>query len=94
LDSASYIGFQYLSSQPANIYAIQLSGYASGCKFHGLTLGDKKQLVATKLGTPDLVSHQQFHEKEATILSYPANNLSVLFWDDKLSSIRIWGHVE
>lgn len=93
-DSIAYVGFQYLSSQPSTIYAIQLSGYSSGYKFQGLTLGDKKQLVWAKLGTPDQVSHQQFHEKEATILSYPANNLSVLFWDDKLGSIRIWGHVE
>lgn len=89
-DSSTYLGFQYLETQGNPIYAIQLSGKKVDRKFYGLNLGDNESKLKSTFGKPDTILTQDFNDKVAVTWKYEKFNLSVLFIDKKIESLRIW----
>ena len=89
LDSTTHIGFIY----PYNsneIYAIQLTGEATSKGFRDLNLGSKSTDVFAVFGTPDQIDRQEFNDDSVSIYFYQDKNISFVFDDDKLNSIKIW----
>lgn len=93
-DSSSYVGFQYLPTKPNEINAIQISGTISDRPFYGTNLGDNEKKIISAFGKPDTLLTQDFNNKEVKIWKYIKLNLSILFRDKQVESIRIWDDYE
>ena len=93
-DSSTYIGFQYLPSKPKEINAIQLSGTETQRPFYGINLNDNENKIISVFGKPDTLLTQDFNDKDVKIWKYIKLNLSILFRDKQVESIRIWDDYE
>jgi len=93
-DSSTYVGFQYIPAKPKEIYAIQLSGNNTDRLFHGINLKDSEKKLISVFGNPDTLIFQEFNEQKAEIWKYVRLNLSILFVNKKIESIRIWDDYE
>lgn len=93
-DSSTYVGFQYIPSKPKEINAIQLSGDNTERLFYGINLKDSEKKLTSVFGKPDTLIFQEFNDKKAEIWKYIKLNLSILFVDKKIESIRIWDDYE
>lgn len=89
-DSSTYVGFQYLPTKPKEINAIQISGTTTDRPFYGINLGDNEKKIISAFGKPDTLLTQEFNDKEVKIWKYIKLNLSILFRDNQVESIRIW----
>lgn len=93
-DSSTYVGFQYLPPKPKEINAIQLSGNKVDRLFYGINLKDSENKLISVFGRPDTLINQEFDGKKGEIWKYIKLNLSILFLDKKIESIRIWDDYE
>lgn len=89
-DSSTYVAFQYIPTKPKEINAIQISGTKTDRPFYGINLGDKEKKIISAFGKPDTLLTQEFNNKQVKIWKYINLNLSILFRDKKVESIRIW----
>ena len=88
-DSSTHVAFQFLPHRD-EIYSIQLTGTKNSIDFYGINLGDKTELVESKFDKPDTIFVVEFYGEEVHTWKYFNKNLSFVFKDSKLNSIKIW----
>ncbi len=89
-DSSTCVVFQYSPRKPKEIFAIQLSGTKTDRLYYGIQLGDSEEKTISVFGKPDTIMNQEFNNNKEKLLKYTERNLSFLFNDNKVESIRIW----
>ena len=72
------------------IFAIQVSGSKVDRPFYGINIGDDENKLIATFGKPDTILAQDFYDQKAATWKYIKLNLSVLFTNSKIESIRIW----